>query len=219
MAKKFKWFRFGRLNLDESVVYLYKTGITQSCIINTTILLILSCIISVKDSPIKPICIRFSESQPETEIDYADVDQKLVEIMPPKQIEQHDVVSESIKESVVSENIEITEFQEIVTESHIGDPMPDINLEDLSQNLIVEKEKPDKAKPTRNGRRYTNNVQNNQQGQEGNFSGLASSGDGSDIAEMGRRLQEHGAQTGDIQISLSWNSLRILRSSWVRKRL
>lgn len=225
MAEKFKQ-RFRRLSVDDLVVRLYDTGVTQSVIAHVSFLLILSCIISVKEIPRKPICITLCE--PEQTIEYMDILEEPTEIVL-SEIETKDQEEKQISESIaeaLSESGGGSEL-EVKIEDLLVDNMSQDNTNDLMSSLdpnelteeISVRETPKAKEPTVT-RRYTNNIrssnqigldplmqslgQGQQQGQGDNELGT---GFGGDVAELDRRLQHFGARTGDVQISLSWNSV------------
>lgn len=213
MAKKFKqWFR--RLNVDYFVGRLYDTGVTQSLIAHVLFLLILSCIISVKDVSRKPICITLSE--PEQIVEYTNILEEPTEIVIPETNDQEQEISESIAEIVGDSGansdiqINIEDMSETQPHDNVDHLLAELDPDQLTEEIIVEKKEP-KVK-----RKYTNNVQQpgNQVGSDfpqgqgvGQGNGGSHEGFGGDLAELDRRLQQLGARTGDIQISLSWNTV------------
>lgn len=223
MAEKLKQ-RFRRLSVDDLVVQLYDTGISQSLIVHVSFLLILSCIISVKEAPKKPICITLSE--PEQTVEYTNVLEEPTEIVMSEtetKDQEEKQLSESIAKAMSEEgsgseiDIKIEDLLlEDKSEENTNDLLASLDHNELTEEIAVA-EAPKIKEPTVR-RRYTNNIRPaNRTGldplmqslgqQQGQGSGESGIGFGGDVAELDRRLQHFGARTGDVQISLSWNSV------------
>lgn len=216
MAKKLKFGR--RINLDHLVSKLYDRGITQSCIIHTAVLLLLSLIVEVPVQKNTPIVITLSTATIEKDIDYTDSNEQIMELV--EQIEHQpgmsDPTDDIVNSSNIDQNNESVDISDLLASvndnsNHINDEAYEFDRADLQQELPIAKQakdSPSKKPPVRT-RQYTSNTSAQGSGQ----APLGTNGTGTDnrnnadIAELEKRLQQFGAQAGDIQISLSWNTI------------
>lgn len=236
MAKKLKFSR--RVDLDRIVSRLYSSGVTQSCIIHTLVLLLLSFVVDMPPKKMSPIVISMSETKIAEDVDYTDLEQPLIELAQETEY-QPDANNQAIdttNSSNVGQDTDEIDVSSLLasidmTEINSNDTLAEIKISDLQADLPVAKQKQTKTTARAANHQYTNRTS---QPGLGN-SNLGSSGNGteervtSDIDEMNKRLQHVGAQAGDVQISLSWNStddidLHVLvlpmqsQINWVNKR-
>lgn len=236
MAKKLKFSR--RVDLDRIVSRLYSSGVTQSCIIHTLVLLLLSFVVDIPPKKMSPILISMSETTIEEDLDYTDLEQPLIELAQETeyQPDTNNQAIETTNSSNIGQDIDELDVSSLLvsidtTEMNRNDPLIEIEASDLHADLPVEKQKQLNTTARAATHQYTNRTS---QPGLGNHS-LGSNGNGteergtSDIDEMNKRLQHVGAQGGDVQISLSWNStddidLHVLvlpmqsQINWVNKR-
>ena len=215
MAEKFQR-KFRKLNLQYLIGRSYNNGISQSCIIHVLILLMLSCVISADEKPRKSICITLSESEP---IKHVNMEQTTIEISDPEPLSHNadeqvaEVISETLKEDNVPLVIDINDMVLKSEPRKIDNLLFMLSDKELTREIIVEKKETKLVKKQSSNkdikRKYTNNTQGINVGasqlSDGNGTGVGIGG--GDMAELDRRLQQFGARTGDVQISLSWNTI------------
>ena len=215
MAEKLQW-KFRRLNLHYLVGWSYDNGISQSCIVHILVLLMLSCIISVNEKPHKPICITLSESEP---VEYIDLQETTIEIDEPEPLYNNteeqvaEVISETLKEDNAPLVIDINDMVAQSEPAKTDDSLSILDEKELTREIIIQQKAEKIVRKQSINRdirqRYTSNTQSTNTGgpqlSDGNGNGIETGG--GDIAELDRRLQQFGARTGDVQISLSWNTV------------
>lgn len=197
-------------NKNNLIVYGYKYGVWQSTIIHTFILLLLSLIV-IKDNPVKPIklSLSFDDSQLSSEI--------------------VDTIAISLPDEVVDQNTQ-NDF-ETIPKIDSNDTISDINLElikkeytdtdpamsQLMQIVISDTNATsDIVGASNNNTDYNvgelipgifSNNPNNQHQYTGSFLGNQGRNNDSESADIDNRLRRAGAKTGDIQISIGWDTI------------
>lgn len=194
--------------LDPYVWYLYDTGMIQSTIINSIILIVLALIVSVphEHNPVKLI-LSFENIE-------VFIDPESIEPLPEIKISQDDHVKDmvSIEIEPVSTEIDINfNDSENIQISSAG--IESISLEDLSQEIKVdpvsdEPEKPVVKKDRSKKVKATTNLQNSPFGENIGFGDApTNNGHNAEVNNIQQRLNAAGAQTGDVQVSIGWNSI------------
>jgi len=210
MAKKFGRQKLNHW-LDDIVNRLYGCGLFHSIILHTSILLILSLTFIVSE-PLRTIKLTLSfdsnssvdiGSEPILEI------KTMEEISDPESGVESDFNPENIAAIESSDIIEPESFSPPVLdslESSNSNEIMDLATEQLDQQIAVKEETPPstpaKVVATKTGSKTSNTSTNEESG--GNE---LSSGDQAIIGAMGERLRMAGAKTGDIQISIGWNTV------------
>lgn len=194
--------------IDPYVNYLYSTGIIQSTIINSSILLTLALIISVphEHNPIK-LVLAFENIE-------SFIDPEPIELLPEIKISQDDHAIDEISIDIepLSTEIDINfNDSENIQISSTG--IESISLEDLSQEIKAdpvsdEPDKPIVKKDRAKKVKQTVNVQNGPFGENIGFGDApTNNGHNAEANNIQQRLNAAGAQTGDVQISIGWNSI------------
>jgi hypothetical protein len=190
--------------LDPYVKYLYNTGIIHSTIINSTILLILALIVSVPQIH-DPIQLVLSFEKIESFID-----PEVIEPLPEIEIAQtEDAIDEiSIDVEPVSSEIDInfndSEHIELASSS-----LDSISLEDLTEEIQsdIVPDQPVKAS-VKTVKATSNTVQRGPFGDNVGFGEApTNNGHNAEVDNIQQRLNAAGAQTGDVQVSIGWNSI------------
>ncbi len=166
--------------------YLYQNGILHSFIVNLSIMLILVLIVDGHAKLMKPIEIIASVVEPEK--DFADDDAVFLDMGP---VQPESTTSESDLDVVVDVPSEPNDEAPAPTvlELHVDrETTTDTVVED--RDLLVELIRPAQAQSARGS--------------------IAASGDGGNAVGSGvetlRRLEQAGAQTGDVQVSIAWDN-------------
>ncbi len=194
--------------LDPYVWYLYDTGMIQSTIINSSILLILALMISVprEHNPIE-LVLSFENIE-------SFIDPEPIEPLPEIKISQddHAIDEISIDMEPVPTKIDINfNDSENIQISSMG--IESISLEDLSQEIKTDPDSDEPEKPIFKKDRVkkvkqTANVQNGPFGENIGFGDApTNNGHNAEVNNIQQRLSAAGAQTGDVQISIGWNSI------------
>jgi len=213
MAKK-----FGRKRLDweKLVQHLYDSGVTQSFIFHTISLLILSLIvISPKEDSRKPIALSFveeSESNISEEAFILEVEtpllkeEKSIEDLTEESLNSISEIAKTDEKDTSLENLEI-DFDDQLSINYTSE----ISTDDIMQVFISEK------RVVKTNRQFRDNSNNTSQivrsnpldglGLGPNLHGDQNNNQYTGVQELDRRLKEYGAKSGDIQISLSWNTI------------
>jgi len=196
----------GREKLDQKINYLYRIGVFHSTIWHTSILLILCLSISVNLPP-KKISLVLSFSNSPSNI----IEEEIVEI----DFDQEEISSSGADENKIIEEIVESKNEtdpiieeEIKPEFFIEEPAPDlITINDLADETVTE---PVKTKSeTTEEQNTSQNVLGDliksipTSGSSGLNNGFGEAGE----AEIGRRLNAAGAKTGDVQVSIGWNTI------------
>ena len=203
MAKK-----SGRQNLkswlDETVYQLHNHGVLQSCIIHTLVLLVMSLTFFV-DEPLKKIRISLSFNDVQT----MSVDaEPVLDIMPTTEPLSESDINDSVVNDTISamdsvesnEELVILEEENFSSQEAVSDPIMELETKELDR--VVVKEKVAKPAVVKTGHKTTNNS-----------SGTQTEGDGLGagnqfvVNSIGERLKMAGAKTGDVQISIGWNTI------------
>ena len=190
--------------LDRIVNYLYRIGMLHSIIWHTTILLILCLSISV-NLPSKKISLELSFSNSPSSV----VEEEIVEIDFDKEEVSASGADESeVPEEVVESKNEIESIieEEIKPELFIEEPAPDlIAIDDLADEIVAESVKTETTERQNTPQNVLGDLVKNipTSGSTGLNNGFGETGE----AEIGRRLNAAGAKTGDVQVSIGWNTV------------
>lgn len=194
--------------IDPYVDYLYNSGIIQSTIINSSILLILALMISVpsKHNPIE-IVLAFENIE-------SFIDPEPIEILPEIKISQNDHAIDEISIDIepISTKIDIN-FNDSENIQISSTDIESISLEDLSEEIkadpiVDEPVKPVVKKDRAKKVKQKVNIQNGPFGENIGFGDApTNNGHNAEVNNIQQRLNAAGAQTGDIQISIGWNSI------------
>lgn len=206
MAKKLK--QSGRIDLEHLVQYLYVHGVFQSFIINVSLLIVLTLITNnLTSKNHTPILLSFVD-QKEIVEDFHELEEPETSI----QIEESseiDDVSEKM-ENVVSDIVD-TKPAEIADVEIFETTHSQLDIISESEMMVVLKT----SQPARQSN--TRRVNIPQSPPTTNPIGNILSGDGSgalvnieqdrSIGDLNQRLGQYGAKGGDVQVSLSWNTI------------
>lgn len=210
MAKK-----SGRQNLshwlDKTVHELHDSGILYSCILHTIILLIMS-LTFLMPEPLQTIRLKLSFDSDSSSVDIGSepiLDIQTMEDIPESESDiESDFNPENIAAIESSDIIEPESLSPVLDslESSDSNQIMDLATEQLDQQIAVKEETPPpppaKVVATKTGNKTNNTSINEESG--GN---QLSSGDQAIVGAMGERLRMAGAKTGDIQISIGWNTI------------
>lgn len=209
MAKKRKQYR--RL-IEQTVIWLYSNGVSQSCVFHTALFIILSLMISIPPKPIKPLVLNFSmETTQEISIEEQFVEIPIEEpaIDP---IDNSAEIEDATDELLVSENNQTEikpNLEDIDHNNDISSTEESLNLSlsELTSSLNAEEPKGSELETTENSSVFTSNILGANSGLGSRSSIRNGNGEEPGLSELDRRLKQYGAQSGEIQISLSWNSV------------
>jgi hypothetical protein len=220
MAKK-----SGRQNLtreeklDSIVNTLYESGIPHSTIFHTIVLLVLALTYS-EDLTHKPIQISLSfnsiSAAPDMETDSI----KLLDEQPGKEEvsdiknKESEILSEIIEKEITEESVvSIDEYVDVINQSNNIDKLLPT---DLDLNQVIPVRHTEKHTNRHNADRSPSDIVEEiarslpKSGRQfGGFSESTESTGGvgsSTQREIGRRLSKAGAKSGDVQISIAWNT-------------
>lgn len=213
MAKKY----LGKTKLksvkkDKLCLWLYNSGFIHSTVFHTILLLLLSLIVINENSP-KPIKVLLSFSPVESEYQIASEVLPSIEIEPNKitrdemaNFEKFDIDNNA---ELPSLNIDIHEAIEHPTEQYT-----DFNLKELitkiknpaiyandRNSFLEDSQEVDVSQVLNELNKSLSNAGSK------SSSSLATKGMGGDGDEFSRRLSDAGAKTGDVQISIMWNTI------------
>ena len=207
-------------DLEKTVNFLYQNGFLQSTIVHTVVLLIMA--LTVFSEPqTKPVKIHLSFSsvsdQQEVSLDQAiEMPAENNESSSIASLEQENTlaISQTIELDQSKSNIEVA-LEETIVDQTSHDLVDDLSLSDLNREII--KETPKQIKQTRQfTRANTNTPETNNPGIIGELSDILSQGNNTsqdnvfggsgNLNDINRRLSNAGAKTGDVQISIAWNT-------------
>lgn len=207
---------------EKLVYFLYENGFLQSTIVHTIVLLIMALIV-VKEVEKKPIKISLSfaatSDQENVSLDRVlefsktEAPEDTVDVF---EQENNSNIAETLVSTSDSGNVGV---EDIVLDVGKSDPsfIDEVSLPDLNKEIKVQEKT-----STRENRLATNNRQpssdnnlleelsksvSNGRRNSGNTNILGNNSGGSDIGDIGNRLAAAGAKTGDVQISIAWNSV------------
>jgi hypothetical protein len=198
--------------LDRTVNYLYRIGMLHSIIWHASILLLLCLSVSVTIP--KKISLEISFESEDSEVSL----EEPIEIsFNEKESASGSDESESLEEAIAS-NSSIETVEEIIPETFekpqdesSSELISKISLEDLSAELV--KESPRSQQATKTSTNQSLNTNNGVVGEliksipTSGSNGLNNGfGDTGAALEIGRRLNAAGAKTGDVQVSIGWNT-------------
>lgn len=204
MAKKSAGQRLNSFSYwDNWVLTLYDSGVLQSSIFHTVLLLILA-LISLKENDTKPIVLTLSfdaqtdqqvsnEEFPSIEILENQAEESLIgQDASPKVVdtvvhEESESVEVKFPELDIVDNSSETAFVASLDPQILNKLVPDQTPQDIKQPA---------AKPTQGS--YT--------ASRGLGDGDQSAGDNGHIREIQKRLKKSNAGSGDLQISIAWNT-------------
>lgn len=216
MAKKYFGKNLKRVykNTDNWVIYGYKYGVWQSTIIHTFVLLLLSLIV-ITDNPVSSIKLSLSFDDPQQSPEIADViDIAITEEMAHQNVQNdfetipindiNDKISDidlefSVEEKYTDTDPELSELTKVIVSAidTKSDFPKEYSIEsDPDTNLDIEKLMPGVFSNSSSSRRYTGSLLD---GHRVN--------NGSENADIDHRLKQAGAKTGDIQVSIGWDTI------------
>jgi hypothetical protein len=210
MAKK-----SGRQNLknrlDEAVYQLNRCGVLQSCIIHTLVLLVMSLTFFVEE-PLKRVRISLSFNDVET----ASVDSEpVLDILPTTESVSEEDINDSVVDGTISamdsaqtndqlaiaeeENLSLTDLNS----ASLSDPIMSVDTKELDRIVVRE------PSPKRVSVKTSNKTTNTNSNFSGTNAGGTGLGAGNQVVvdSIGERLKMAGAKTGDVQVSIGWNTI------------
>lgn len=195
--------------IDPYVNYLYNTGIIQSTIINSSILIILALVVSVprEHNPIK-LVLAFEAIE-------SFIDPESIKPLPEIKISQNDHAVDEVSIDVEPESTEIAiNFNDMENIQISSTGIESISLEDLNEEIksdTVSDETSDKTVIKKGRAKKVKQTVNTQNGPFGENIGFGdaptNNGHNAAVNNIQQRLNAAGAQTGDVQISIGWNSI------------
>ena len=195
--------------IDSIALALYRSGSLHSCIINCAILIVLALIFpeTIVKKPIT-ISLSFASSQEMIEPDIKPFDSIPEDIKKDNTIESSNISSnDDVHTSVFTpkeEQVSIDPTDTLFIENELPDGIVE-EIGDISDLLTeVKMPRPARAKTVRTTRRITESP--NPGNSNDPFAGTMDANTGTE-GEIERRLVQYGAKTGDVQISLSWNTI------------
>lgn len=203
MAKKSTGQRLKSFSYwDNWVLTLYDSGVVQSAIFHTILLLILA-LISLKENDTKPIVLTLSFDAP---IDHQISDEEFPALEILEDQVQESLVGKDASSKVVdiatiaeSESIEV-QFTELDTiNSSETEFVASLDPQILNK-LLPDQTPKDIKKPSEKP------VQGSYTASRGLGDGEQGAGDNGNIREIQKRLKKSNAGTGDLQISIAWNT-------------
>lgn len=227
MAKKSVRQSIKPEQFDSIINSLYDTGVLQSTIFHTVVLLAMA-LTFCSESPVKQIHLHLSFGSDSTDssfdrVDIAELD-KLIEINDTK----IDIASDTAN---IDTNPEIDISSQILEESMVSPTTVEtISIADLNKQIEVpvqSNEEPAESnnavtetgpqvrelavsdfRPNASSSGPSSGIQNNIRGVggAGGRNNVFNGGIGDMQSDIGARLSKAGAQTGDIQVSISWNT-------------
>lgn len=197
------------------VNYLYAKGILHSLVVHISLLLYLAILFpGIIHNSIKPITINFTAKEELVELNFESLPDIEKEILTQEDSKSLASSSSSILEqtdistSEKKEDIEAPSLDDLFVKEK--DIIEDLSLKELLTR--IETVKPKESKSPNISR--VSLVQNNPVAQSQN-PGLSNSnqltnnltGNDEYAGEIRKRLQQYGAKTGDVQVSLSWDTI------------
>lgn len=204
MAKK-----SGRQNLsnwlNNKVLELHDCGMLYSCILHTIILLVMSLTFLVPE-PLQTIRLSLSFDSDSTDVEVGS--EPILDIQTMEEVSESEISSDFNPENIpavdsISSDIIETESSPLLEalEPSENNEVVSLDTNELDK-LVIKEEKPPKAAtvaPT--GNRASNTPNQDSGGNEIAF------GDQIMVNAIGERLKMAGAKTGDVQISIGWNTI------------
>ena len=182
--------------LDALVANLYRTGIIQSIIVHTVLLLALALTLIGPDTRVVPVRLAIDFSQKAQ----GEVDLQSDELLMPtdeaarSNVEQAEIISDRLLAETDAVDVGDVQLVSLVADA----PPLELDFADLVAEV------PHAARPARPynvPRRIAATVGRGGQAEREGGVGAGFGG------EMGRRLAAAGAKTGDVQISIAWNGI------------
>lgn len=204
MAKK-----SGRQNLkswlDETVYKLHNCGVLQSCIIHTAVLLVMSLTFFV-DEPLKRVRISLSFNDVQT----MSVDaEPVLDIIPTTEAMSESDINDSVVDDTIAAMDSVESNEELVileeenfspSQEAVSDPIMELETKELDR--VVVRKKVAKPAVVKTGHKTTNSSSGTQIDGDG-----LGAGNQVVVDSIGERLKMAGAKTGDVQISIGWNTI------------
>jgi hypothetical protein len=219
MAKKSgrKKLKITQDKIDSAVMQLYRTGMLHSTIIHTCLFLIMALTV-FSDKQTKPIKISlsFTASSDLSSVSLEDIPEIEIEQEQPKEEMAQDTsfLNDAMESSVEVSDVQSPEIdQETSREKDITEL---VSNEDLNKIIAPEKER-DSEQPVRamNRTEARTAARNpspipqlfSNQRTAGANNTIGNDGDSMEVGKIRQRLQGAGAKSGDVQISLAWDSV------------
>lgn len=216
MAKKYR--KSELILLADSIVnYLYQVGVLHSFVVHTFLLTYLALLFPalVDNQKIKPINISFVTNSEMVELNLESFPDPSEEIEVPKNDESSDREASSTELGSYNEvmaqdtvDIKATSIEDLDFTEYSD--APTINLTPSQLLTTIESPKPQELKPASRAPRVSMVLSNATPAQNGQNQTVQLTNNISDKTyegEISKRLVEYGAKTGDIQISLSWDTV------------
>lgn len=224
MAKKYPRKSNLKLAVDKTILRLYNLGFLHSFVWHLVLLLWLALLYPVLNQKIdrlSPISISFTKTSEMVEANlenFPTIEEAIDIVQPSEDTASSTMVADNITsmaehdENSLSANIESLDLQ-----------APEQIEEDYKANSLTQEikelmpEQPKKIERTSSPRTKSRDKQKNssllglptsflQEGGENMTQGVPNLSDKADTGEIGKRLEQYGAQTGDVQISLAWDT-------------
>lgn len=209
--------------VDSWVVYAYKNGVWHSMIFHTVVLLILALIVneSHQNQPIR-LSLDFNRVEdslepletPELNLPETPVDNKATEslsqipdVNSDTDIAVHDVSIDDMQQTEAYTNTEpnISELSQIIdTKNSI--PWDNESSQSVNDN-INNTETPNTEASNAEVMELVRSIFDNQSDQNQGHSSNTNNSNGNELGELGHRLNKAGAKTGDIQVSIGWDTI------------
>jgi hypothetical protein len=209
---------------EKIVHFLYENGFLQSTIVHTLILLIMALIVT-KDIEKKPIKISLSFAA-KSDLEDVSMDKVLEFSKTENQENAVDILEEENNSKIIETIVSASKSEDIMVNDMVLDEaksnqsfVNELSLTDLNQEI---KTKVQQQTSTRENHPTSINdspstmddnplaeLSKALSGRRRNFGNqnTTSNNGGADIKDIGNRLAAAGAKTGDIQISIAWNTL------------
>jgi len=198
--------------LDSIVNTLYESGVPHSTIFHTVVLLVLALTYS-EDLTHKPIQISFSFSSISAAPDMETDSIKLLDEQPGKEEvsdlknKESEILSEIIEKEITEESVvSIDEYVDVINQPNNTDKLLPT---DLDLNQIIPVKHTEKHTNRQNADRSPSDIIGEiarSLPKPGQFAQSDGSVGLSTQREIGRRLSKAGAKSGDVQISIAWNT-------------
>jgi|688.fasta_scaffold114348_2 hypothetical protein len=220
MAKKSgrKKLKTTQAKIDSAIMQLYQTGIIHSTIIHTCLFLIMALtIFSNEQTKTVKLSLSFSSASDNNAVSLEDIPEIEIE-----QTQQNEEIAQdtSFLDDAIDSSVEVSDIQspEIEKEtSREKDITELVSNEDLNR-VIVSEEKEKVSKQlirttdriearTTHRNPFPNQQPFRNQRTLGADNVIGDTEDSTEVAKIRQRLQGAGAKTGDVQISLAWDSV------------